>query len=266
LNLGIHVAGSPDAKVLKISYDQMKIDLDMPAPMSDQEFDSQNPDKGNPGISSFYSAMKENGSVVLVDGRGCVKEVRGTEKLTSDNAVLARFLGGPQIRSLLEHGWLIALPVKPVAQGDSWAFKLHFPTPVGVLQLKGNYTRGGSQTVDGVPCQIIEMNGTIDGKINGSPAEGASGAKGAPAPPGDSNEDAEVQRVQATLTAMGMKIETASVQGKIYYDAQRCHIRKSEVETNVRIGVAKYPENGKPAEIPLTQKVSYTLDEAAAGR
>ncbi len=247
LDLGIHVTGTKESsKILKLSYDGLKIDVDLPAPMLDKEFDSAKPNEGNEDMAAIFAKMRESNTEVVVDGRGKVTDVRGAEKIAATDSLLSRFLGREQLRSLVQQGWLMDVPAKPLGKGETWPFRMKFPTPLGDVILKGQYKLAGEEKFNGIPCVRIDMLGEVAGNLsNGAALESV---------------DDEAKRMHVLLTAMGLKIDEGTVSGQLLFDPRLGQIRRSEVETRVKIGVAKYPENGQPAAIPLHQKIVSTIE------
>jgi uncharacterized protein (DUF2147 family) len=242
LEMGLTAA----AGSLQASFDALKVDVDVPAPASDQTYDSTNPSKGNEHIGQFYTALHAQQPKLLLDERGKVREVTGLEQLTSDNPIINRLLGKEQIANLMQQGWLADLPNSSVGKGDTWPLQMKFPTPVGALIVKGNYTLGGKAERAGHSVVQIQLQGQVQGDFT---------------KPDPKEKDKEVLRVQALMLIMGVKVKEGTVQGMLWYDPNSKMLVGSEVETNIRLSVDKYPENGKATEIPIRQKMTLSLTE-----
>lgn len=251
LQLGFKLDAS---KSLNVQFDAMKILVDLPLPAKNEEFDSAKPLEGNQDIGSFFRSMTEKEPKMLLDGRGKVREVRGLDQLTSQNALIGRFFGKDQIKSLLQQGWLVEFPKASVSKGDSWPFKMQFPSPVGQLLIKGNYTMGGRTEKAGSPLVEILVNGLVEGDFSKLSAEHAK------------ETDPELLKIQATMLLMGIKVKEGTLSGSIFYNPTSRMLHSSETETMIRLSVAKYPENGKPTEIPIQQTMALTLTERAADK
>lgn len=246
-------AGKNSGRSLLITFSGMKIDADLPLPLTDEAFDSKSPSEGNQEIAEFFKSLQQSPVRLVLDPRGRVEEVVGFEKLGSGNAVLDRFLGREQMKNFLQQGGLIELPKAPVARGDQWPFQSVFPTPVGKLLIKGKYTLGGTREYQGRPHHVIEMDGQVQGDFTAAGVAASGAAK---------ETDPEVLRIQGMMILMGVKVKEGSTSGTLLYDATRHLMVSSDISTNILLSVAKYPENGKPTEIPIRQKMSLQLSPA----
>jgi len=240
--------GKSGGSSLAVSYDTLKVDVDMPLPKPDEKFDSAKPADGNRDLGSLYDSLRASATRIEVDDRGKVNAIKGLETLKSGDSVLSRFFGREQLYYFLQQGWLLSLPAKPVVAGESWPFKTSVPTPVGKLSINGAYTLRGREECDGVSCVVIEINGLVDAKF-------ASQAD---------DDSEEVRKFQAMLLAMGLKVKEGGMTGKIFFDPKISHIRRAAVESSLRLSVAVFPENGKPAEIPIRTKLESVLAESVA--
>lgn len=225
----------------------VKVNVDAPLPLSNVEFTSLKPEEGNTDVAAFYKSLQESPPILDLDGDGKTREVRGLTKLNQLGSVISQFLGKEQLSLFIQQGWLLEAPGKAVEVGASWPFQLKFPTPVGRLLIEGNYTFTGRKEVDGKSCAVIG----IAGEVKGDFARAASKASG----------DPELQAIQLMLTAMGVKVKEGRMTGTIFHDIAGQRILSSEVDTRVRLSVEKYPENGKPTEIPIYQNLKLRMSE-----
>lgn len=235
------------AKSLQANFSAMKIAVDLPLPATDERFDSHQPKEGNQEIATFYQSLKAAPLKMALDARGKIKEVQGLEKLNSGNAVLNRFFGQEQIKNFLQQGGLVELPTGAVSRGDHWPYQMAFPTPVGKLLIKGQYTLAGTREYEDKPHLVIQMQGQVQGDFTTAAAQ---------------ETDPEVLRIQGMMLLMGVKVKEGSTSGTLLYDSVRRLLVSSEVTTTIRLSVAKYPENGQPTEIPIQQKMSLQLRPA----
>jgi hypothetical protein len=231
---------------LQVSFDGLKILLDPPAPVKYQAFDSALPQEGNHEIAQFYDQLQRQTPKLLLDDRGRVREVTGLDHLTAQNPIVGRFLGKEQMVNLMQQGWLAALPAHPVSKGDSWPYQMKFPTPVGALSVQGTYTLGSHAERGGRNLVEIQLMGDVQGDFTKA----------------DPNEkDEEILKVQAMMMMMGVKVKVGTMKGSLWYDPTVKMLVSSEVDTNIRLSVEKYPENGQPAEIPIQQSMTLKLSE-----
>ncbi len=231
---------------LLVSFDSLKVLLDPPAPAQNQEFDSAMPGEGNQDIAQFYGDLRKQSPKLLLDDRGKVRDVTGLDPQKIQNPILARFLGREQLANLMLQGWLTSMPATAVGKGDSWPYQMKFPTPVGALFIKGNYTLGGRSERGGKSLLEIQLTGQVQGDFSKA----------------DPNEkDEEVLKVQGMMLLMGVKVKVGTVKGSLWYDPVTKMLISSEVDTNIRLSVEKFPENGQPTEIPIQQTMTLTLTE-----
>jgi hypothetical protein len=245
MRLTLKPESSKAGKALALDMSSMKILVDMPLPKADEKFDSAKPTEGNEDVAEFFGKLKECNVKAKIDSRGQTTELTGMEALTTDDSLVSRFLGKKQFAYLLQQGWFFSFPKTAVKQGDSWPFKVNLPTPMGTFLLAGTYTASGLCDHDGQSCWKIAVSGTMAGELQ--------------KPTDTQSKNEETQDVLKTIAAMGLKVTYAGIKGEVIYDPQIQHLRKSEIETDIRLGVANYPENNRPAEIPLQQKVVTTL-------
>jgi hypothetical protein len=231
---------------LLVSFDSLKILLDPPAPAQNQQFDSAMPLEGNQDIAQFYGDLQKQAPRLLLDARGKVRDVTGLEPQKLQNPILARFLGREQLANLMQQGWLTSLPATAVGKGDSWPYQMKFPTPVGALSIKGIYTLGGRTERGGKSLLEIILTGDVQGDFTKA----------------DPNEkDEEVLKVQGMMMLMGVKVKAGTVKGTLWYDPVAKMLTGSDVDTNIRLSVERYPENGQPTEIPIRQTMTLSLTE-----
>ena len=240
--------GKKSTRNLVLTFSRMKMEADLPLPMGDARFDSKQPSEGDQEIGDFYKSLQQSPVKLLLDPRGKVLEVVGLDKLSGGNSVLSRFLGKEQVKNFLQLGGLVELPKVPVARGDHWPFQSIFPTPVGKLLIKGKYTLAGTREHLGKSHHVIEMDGQVQGDFSAAAVSG-----------GGKETDPEILRIQGMMILMGVTVKEGTTSGTLLYDSARHLLVSSEVSTNIRLSVAKFPENGKPAEIPIQQKMSLTL-------
>ena len=231
---------------LQVSFDGLKVFVDPPAPAKNQEFDSSMPQDGNQDIAQFFGDLRKQTPRLLLDDRGKVKEVTGMDQLKAQNPIVGRFLGKDQMVNLMQQGWLVSLPANAVSKGDSWPYQMKFPTPVGSLSIKGNYTLGNASTRNGLKVVEILLTGQVEGDFT---------------KPNPKEKDEEVLKVQGMMIMMGVKVKEGTMQGSLWYQPSTHMLVNSEVETKIRLSVEKYPENGQPTEIPIHQTMKLRLAE-----
>jgi hypothetical protein len=234
-------------ELVAIKVQDFKTKVDMPFPMKDAAWDSAQPAEGNQDIQAFFTQLQALPLAARTDARGQTTELQGMEKFTLENAILSRFLGKEQLSYLLKQNWFMSLPSKPVGVGDSWPYQVKFPTPMGQFGLSGHYTVQGEENLGGRRCWKIQLQGRMSAQIENPTKTG--------------KEDTETQEALDKLAAMGLKLAHASMSGTLFYDAAAQQLRQSEIDTDLRIGVAKYPSTERPAEIPIQQKVMLTLEK-----
>ena len=240
--------GKKSSRNLLLTFSRMKMEADLPLPLGNEEFDSRQPAEGNQELGDFYKSLQQSPMKLLLDPRGKVLEVVGLDKLSGGNSVLSRFLGREQMKNFLQQGGLVELPKAPVARGENWPFQSVFPTPVGRLLIKGKYTLTGTREHLGKPHHVISMDGQVQGDFSAA-AVSAGGRE----------TDPEILRIQGMMILMGVTVKEGTTSGTLLYDSSQRLLVSSEVSTNIRLSVAKFPENGKPAEIPIQQKMSLQL-------
>jgi hypothetical protein len=231
---------------LQASFNGLNVFVDPPAPAKNQAFDSTMPLEGNQDIAQFFGDLHRQSPKLILDDRGGVREIRGMDQLKSQNPIIDRFLGRDQMINLMQQGWLVSLPVGPVIKGDSWPYQMKFPTPVGALFIKGNYTLGGRVERGGRNLVEIQLNGQVQGDFN---------------KPDPKEKDEEILKMQGMMMLMGVKVKIGIVKGTLWYDPAKKMLTGSDVDTNIRLSVDKYPENGQPTEIPIHQTMALTLTE-----
>ncbi len=231
---------------LQASFNGLNVLVDPPLPAKNEAFDSTMPLEGNRDIAQFYGDLQRQSPKLILDDRGGVREVRGMDQLKSQNPIIDRFLGKDQMVSLMQQGWLVNLPAAAVGKGDSWPYQMKFPTPVGTVFIKGNYTLGDRVERGGRNVVEIQINGQVQGDFN---------------KPDPKEKDEEVLKMQGMMMLMGVKVKIGIVKGTLWYDPAKKMLTGSEIDTNIRLSVDKYPENGQPTEIPIHQTMALTLTE-----
>ena len=240
--------GKKSSRNLLLTFSRMKMEVDLPLPLGNEEFDSSRPSEGSEEIGDFYKSLQQSPVKLVLDPRGKVLEVVGMDKLSGGNSMLSRFMGKEQMKNFLQQGGLVELPKAPVAFGDNWPFQSVFPTPVGKLLIKGKYTLTGTREHLGKPHYVITMHGQVQGDF--SAAAVSAGGK---------ETDPDVLELQGMMILMGVTVKEGTTSGTLLYDPLKHLLVSSDVSTNIRLSVAKFPENGKPAEIPIQQKLSLQL-------
>jgi hypothetical protein len=250
LTMGLQVQQKKSgARSLGVSVDALKVFVDLPAPAANKSFDSTKPEDGNEEIATFYKDLQAQKPEMVLNARGKVTSVNGLDQLSSQNPVLSRFLGKEQMKHLMQQGWLAELPAKEVSPGDRWPFQMKFPTPVGHLLVNGNYILGDLLQRDGKSLRAIKLVGQVQGNFTQPSAE-------------KPETDPEVLKIQAAMLLMGIKVKEGGMEGTLYYDPKLKLVTASEINTRIRLSVAKYPENGQPTEIPIDQEMRLELKEA----
>jgi hypothetical protein len=183
---------------------------------------------------------------VIMNADGKPIDVEGLDKAMKDMPPqMASFMKKDQLLAQFEQMGLIGVPKAPVAKGESWEFASNLPSPTGKMSLKGKYTYIGDETVAGAKCAVAELDSVLTMDFA--------------APPKDKKETPEETTQREMLEKLGMKVEGATMKGKVYFDPKLQNIRKSEVEMKMVMKM-KNPGSGEAMEMPSATSISMTMD------
>ncbi|MDB6153569.1 MAG: hypothetical protein JWL90_2022 [Chthoniobacteraceae bacterium] len=235
-NMSMAVTKLPDGKRkrLALKYEHLLVDTDMGG--QKMKIDSDKPDATAPGGNAFAAIVgKEIRAIIDADDK--VTEFENLDEIvgaTAGNPMASGILNKETLNTMINQSALQALPGKPVKAGDSWPFNIDVPMPqMGKVSIKGTYTYKGTVPHNGVPCAEIAVAGSITSTPD------AAGAKNA-----------------NPLAALGMKMESGSMKGTVWFDNTLGTARSSEMNQEMNMSMNNPLNPGDVIKIPVKQVVT----------
>ncbi len=226
-------------KRITIKYDRMAMEGDTNGVK--MSADSAKPDDSGP-FGKVFPAMVGKEIRAVVDDKNEVEGIEGLDEISAglgDAAGMAKmFLNEEAVKRMITQSGLQAVPDHPVKPGDSWPFTTTMPMPpMGQLNLKGTYTYKGMAKRGGVPCAEIQIDTSLGGSNSGENAG------------------------EGPLAQLGLKLETGSLKGAIFFDNALGTQRESQLVQEINMSMNNPLSQSERLSMPVKQAIHITLDK-----
>lgn len=198
-----------------------------------------------PGGGEALKALVGKSITSVFDATGAIVDVKDMDKLVGEDPTLARMMSKDSMKQMMSQASLMAKPDRPVSPGDSWTFNIEYPMPMMKMAMKGKYTYEKDETIDGVACARLVLDGqlTMEADADGEKQE---------------DEDPQAAQQREMLKSMGFKVSESSIKGVMHYNFALANVSKTEMDMSLTMTM-KDPSTQQPITMPMKTKVSNTL-------
>jgi|688.fasta_scaffold128756_3 hypothetical protein len=198
-----------------------------------------------PGSGEALKALVGKHVTSVFDADGTVIDIKDMEELLGDDPMLARIMNKDSMKQMVSQASLMAKPDRPVSPGDSWTFSVEYPMPMMKLAMKGKYTYEKDESIDGVECARLVLDGQLTME-----ADAAAEKK--------ESDDPQAVQTRELLKSMGFKVSESSIKGVMHYDFALANVIKTEMDMGLTMTM-KDPSTQQAMVMPMKTQVSNTL-------